>query len=83
MFGISAAARTLDEMIAKHAQEAACQITEVYAWRSQKDRASEWLDRALMQRDGGLAEVKVDILLAGLRGGPRYMALLREMHLPE
>jgi TolB-like protein/DNA-binding winged helix-turn-helix (wHTH) protein len=74
--------RALDELIAKHAQEAAYQIAEVYAWRGEKDKAFEWLDRALAQRDGGLFEIKFDALLAGLRADPRYTALLRKMNLP-
>jgi hypothetical protein len=45
--------------------------------------AFEWLQRAYMQRDGGLVEIKVDLLLADLRSDPRYKALLRKMNLPE
>jgi Tfp pilus assembly protein PilF len=93
LFGISMAEHTLKdskesqqalgELIAKHAQEAAYQIAEVYAWRGEKDKTFEWLERAYMQRDGGLVEIKVDLLLADLRSDPRYQALLRKMNLPE
>jgi adenylate cyclase len=75
--------QALDKLIAKYAQVSAFQIAEVYAWRGEKDKAFEWLERAYEQRDGGLAEIKGDQLLANLRGDPRYVALLRKMNLPE
>ena len=75
--------QTLDELIAKHAQEAAYQIAEVFAWRGETDKAFEWLDRAYQQRDGGLSDMKVTPLLASLHGDPRYKSLLRKMKLPE
>ena len=75
--------QALKELIAKEAQEAAYQIAEVFAWRGEKDKAFEWLERAYRQRDGGLSDVKLDPLLASLRGDPRYTALLRKLKLPE
>ena len=54
----------------------------MYAWRGETDRALEWLERAHAQRDGGLILVKVDPLLRGLRGNPRYTALIRKINLP-
>jgi hypothetical protein len=67
---------------ANYAQEAAEQIAEVYAWRGEKDQAFQWLERAYQQRDGGLATIKYDPLLASLRGDARFAALLRKMKLP-
>jgi serine/threonine-protein kinase len=75
--------QALDELIAKYAHEAAFQIAYSYAWRGEKDKAFDWLERAYQQRDGGLAEVKGDPLLASLRGDLRYKALLHKMNLPE
>jgi TolB-like protein/DNA-binding winged helix-turn-helix (wHTH) protein/Flp pilus assembly protein TadD len=75
--------RALDALTAKHAMEAAYQIAEAHAWRGEKDKAFEWLERAYLQRDGGLINIKVDLLLADLRSGPRYEALMRKMNLPE
>jgi tetratricopeptide (TPR) repeat protein len=75
--------QALDELVAKHAQEAAYQIAEVFAWRGGKDRAFEWLERAYQQRDGGLSSMEVDPLLDSSRGDPRFKALLRKMNLPE
>jgi TolB-like protein/Flp pilus assembly protein TadD len=75
--------QALDELIAKHAPDGAYQIAEALAWRGEKDKAFEWLERAYQQRDGGLSEVKVDLLLDRLHGDPRFKALLKKMNLPE
>jgi tetratricopeptide (TPR) repeat protein len=75
--------QALDEVIANYAQTAAYQIAEVYAWRGEKDKAFEWLERAYQQQDGGLSRVKGDALLKSLRNDPRFNALLRKMNLPE
>jgi serine/threonine protein kinase len=75
--------QALEQVVAQHAIEAAFQIAEVYAWRGEKDKAFDWLERAYRQRDGGLADIKTDPPLAGLRGDPRYKAFLRKMNLPE
>jgi hypothetical protein len=40
------------------------------------------LDRAYVQRDAGLRAVKFSPLLRGLRGDPRYAAMLAKMNLP-
>jgi serine/threonine protein kinase/TolB-like protein len=71
----------LDELIAKDAQHAAYQIAQVYAWRGEKDRAFEWLERAYRQHDSGLVEIKTELGLASLRGDARYAALLAKIHL--
>jgi serine/threonine protein kinase/Tfp pilus assembly protein PilF len=75
--------QALAQLIAQHATEAAFQIAEAYAWRGEKDKAFEWLERAYQQRDGGLSDIKTDPPLAGLRSDPRYKAFLRKMNLPE
>ncbi len=75
--------QALDGVIAKYAQAAAYQIAEVYAWRGEKDKAFEWLERAYQQQDGGLSRIKGDALLKSLRNDPRFNALLRKMNLPE
>jgi tetratricopeptide (TPR) repeat protein len=72
----------LTELIAKHGNDSAYQIAEVYAYRGESDRSFEWLDRAYKQRDAGLPEIKTDPLLKTLRHDPRYTELLQKMHLP-
>jgi serine/threonine protein kinase/Flp pilus assembly protein TadD len=73
----------LEQLIALHAKEAAFQIAEIYAWRGERSKAFEWLERAYQQRDGGLSDIKTDPPLADLRDDPRYKAFLRKMNLPE
>jgi len=75
--------QALDEAVAKHARDATYQIADVYAWRGEKAKAFEWLERAYALRDGGLSSIKFDLLLSSLRGDPRYRALVRKMKLPE
>jgi TolB-like protein/Flp pilus assembly protein TadD len=75
--------QALDDLVAKHAAEAADQIADVYAWRGETDKAFEWLDRAYAQHDNGLIQIKYDPLLDSVRADPRYAALLRKMKLPE
>ena len=77
-----ASQQALDKLIATNAAEAAYQIAEVYAWRGEKDKAFEWLERAYRQQDGGLTSTKIDLLLASLRSDPRYTALLRKLNFP-
>jgi serine/threonine protein kinase/tetratricopeptide (TPR) repeat protein len=73
--------QALDELIAKYAWNSAYQVAQVYAWRGNRTKAFEWLDRAYTQHDLGLPRCKIDPFLAKLRSDPRYEALLRRMHL--
>ena len=72
----------LQRLVATRQQDWAVQIAEVYAFRGEADKASEWLDRAYRQRDGGLMFVKIDPLLNSLRQDPSYTRLLKKMRLP-
>ena len=65
------------------ADTAAYNIAEVYAYRGDKDRAFEWLERARRQRDGGLCFLRCDPFLANLRADPRWNAFLRTMGLAD
>ena len=75
--------RALEELIRQHSNTYAYQIAEVYAWRGERDKAFEWLERAYRQRDGGMTYVTYDRSPASLRGDPRYRALLRKLKLAE
>ena len=68
-------------LIAKHSDDFAYQIAEVYAYRGQLDKAFEWLNRAYDQRDPGVPEIKTDPLLENLRHDPRYTAFVKKMGL--
>ena len=58
-------------------------VAEVYAYRGQKERAFEWLERAYVQRDPTLYYFKQEALFKPLENDPRFKALLRKMRLPE
>jgi hypothetical protein len=74
--------RALDSMIAKYSAQWPFGIAEVYAWRGEKDKAFEWLERAYVQRDAGLVEMKPDPMLVSLRTDPRFAAMLKKIGLP-
>src|SRR5882724_5396209 len=59
------------------------EIARVYAFRGEKDRAFEWLNRAYEMRDEDLYFIKGDPLFKNLEADPRYKAFLRKMNLPE
>jgi adenylate cyclase len=73
----------LARLIEAHHDTAAVQIAQAYAYRGERAKALDWLDRAVVQRDPGLLNLKTDPLFAGLRGDPRYRTVLRRMNLPE
>ena len=77
------AQKALDELIAKHGQDSPYDIASVYAWRGERDKAFEWLERAYQRRDSGLPDLKLDPFLASVHSDPRFAAMLRKMKLPE
>ncbi|HLW36565.1 MAG TPA: hypothetical protein VKS98_12990 [Chthoniobacterales bacterium] len=58
------------------------QIVEVYAVRSEKDKAFEWLQIAHDHHDSGMLGLLVDPLLKNLRDDPRYKAFIIRMNFP-
>src|SRR5438477_2230340 len=80
---ISESDAALAQLIKSSAETAAYQIADVYAYRGDKDRAFEWLERARRQRDAGLPGLRTDPYLENLRGDPRWNAFLRTMGLAD
>lgn len=72
----------LAAFIAKHGPTFAYQVAQNYAFRGDKDGAFEWLDRAYVQRDAGLTEMRGDPLLKNLERDPRYAPFMKKMNLP-
>jgi tetratricopeptide (TPR) repeat protein len=60
----------------------AYQIAEVYAYKNEKDKAFEWLERAYNQHDSGLTLLKGDPFLYNIRKDSRYAAFMKKMKLP-
>ena len=73
----------LNELIKNEAELAAFQIAEAYAYRGDKDKAFEWLERARRQHDPGLGDLLKDQLLTNLHGDPRWNAFLHKMGLAD
>ncbi|MBY0494238.1 MAG: tetratricopeptide repeat protein [Cyanobacteria bacterium] len=57
-------------------------IATVYAGLGEKDRAFEWLDRALSARDDQLVLLKTDTHLDPLRGDRRFAVVLARVGIP-
>jgi serine/threonine-protein kinase len=74
--------KKLEELIKSNGNDAAFQIAEIYAYRNEKDKAFEWLERAYKQRDGGLTNITGDPLLRQIVKDPRYAAFMKKMNLP-
>ena len=75
--------QALRDLAEKYATDAAYQVAEVYATRSEADLAFEWLERAYAQRDPGVAWTKIDPLLRSLHADPRWQVFLRKMGLAD
>jgi len=59
---------------------AAYQLAIVYANRGDKDRAFQWLERGVQQRDAGMLWMKYDPSLRSLSHDPRFQTILVKMH---
>jgi tetratricopeptide (TPR) repeat protein len=73
----------LAELIAKTGETAAYQVAEAYAYRNDRDKAFEWLERARRQHDAGMPGLRPDTLLNNLHDDPRWDALLRAVGLTD
>jgi TolB-like protein/tetratricopeptide (TPR) repeat protein len=74
--------QALEKLISTSAEDSAYQIADVYAWRGEKDKAFDWLERAYRQNDNGLTHLKIDPQLASLHSDPRFAAMLKELNFP-
>ncbi len=72
----------LAKLISKYQAISAIQIASAYAYRGERDKAFEWLNRAVEQKDAGLVNIKTDPVFATLRDDPRFKAVLRKVNLP-
>jgi hypothetical protein len=75
--------QALRELIERCADGGAFQIAEAHGARGELDAPFEWLERAYAERDGGLAEMKLDPRLRSLHFDPRWGAFLKKMGVEE
>lgn len=73
---------SLTKLIAGFTADSPCLIGEIYAYRGDKDRAFEWLERAFDSRDSDLTDIKGNPMLRNVERDPRYAALLKKIGLP-
>jgi TolB-like protein/Tfp pilus assembly protein PilF len=80
--GDEAASRAaLDTLVQKYATTAAYQVAQAHARRGEVDAAFQWLERAYIQHDLGLAWVGAGGFRE-LHSDPRWKPFLRKMNLP-
>ena len=72
----------LERMMVEDGSHAAYQVAEILAFRGDLDGAFRWLDKAYVQRDGGMKELLGNFFLNNLHGDPRWPELLSRMGLP-
>jgi TolB-like protein/Tfp pilus assembly protein PilF len=69
----------LAELIEKYAKEAAVNIAAIYAYRSQRDEAFSWLNRAVAEKDPGLSEIVYDPVFSSLHDDSRWQSFLESI----
>jgi TolB-like protein/Tfp pilus assembly protein PilF len=73
----------LETFIEENQGDSAYQIAQIYDARGDVDLAFEWLERAYVQRDGGLPEILNDPFLMKLTDDPRWPGILKKVGLYE
>ncbi len=70
----------LAALIAKYEKDAAYNIASVFAFRGDKDKAFEWLDKAITYEDAGVNSIALDYdLFASVRSDARWLPFLRKI----
>ena len=73
----------LSDFIEQNQSDSAFQIAQIYGFRGDQDKVFEWLDRAYVQRDGGLPEIMFDPYLRKYWDDPRWAVILKKAGLYE
>jgi tetratricopeptide (TPR) repeat protein len=61
----------------------AYQYAEIYAQWGDIPKSLDWLESAYRLKDPGITNIKADGFLQPLRQEPRYLAVVRQLNLPE
>lgn len=69
----------LAELIDEYERGVAYNIAYVLAYRSEVDRAFEWLDKAVQYKDTGLSNIAAAPLLNHLHDDPRWLPFLESI----
>jgi len=65
-------------LIAKYAKDGPFNIAHGYAFCGNADKAFEWLDKALADKDPGLSEIAAENLFAKIHSDARWLPFLRK-----
>jgi adenylate cyclase len=71
----------LKNFVEKNHNDWAYYIATIYAFRNEKDKAIEWLEKAFQRKDTYMVYIKGDPLLKNLQNDPRYISILKRMNL--
>jgi tetratricopeptide (TPR) repeat protein len=63
-------------------QATAYDLAVVYAGLNDKEPVFDWLQKAYMERSGGLLQIKADLIFDPIRSDERFSSLLRRLGLP-
>ena len=79
----SEAKEILNELmeLSKQSYDQSYGIALIYTGLGEKDQALEWLENVYKERSGGMAILKVDPRMDGLRDNPRFTELLKKIGL--
>jgi tetratricopeptide (TPR) repeat protein len=66
----------------KHGQASAYDLAVLYTGLNDKERAIEWLQKAYMERSGGLLQINSDLIFDPIRSDDRFNSLVRRLGLP-
>jgi hypothetical protein len=66
---------------AKQRYVSAYEIALLYARLDEKERAFDWLEKAYEERSSALVYLKVEPAFDNLRQDPRFVGLLKRIHL--
>ena len=72
----------LDYFIQDHGEEAPFRIALVYAYRNEREKVFEWLDRAYALHDPRLIRLLTTPFLRPYHSDPRFTSLCRKLDLP-
>ena len=73
----------LESLVSEYGEQNPAWIAEAYSWRGEKNQAFDWLEKAYMQKDVGLAYLLGSNAFESLWDDPRWMELLQNLNLLE
>jgi adenylate cyclase len=73
----------LQRLVDQEGEQNPVWVAEAYAWRDERDTAFEWLEKAFVQKDVGLAYLLGNTVFESLWDDPQWVAFLQKLNLLE